>query len=85
MSDGRGAPLDGDGDGLSGGNHVSTLHRFSGDADGDGDVDGVDLAAFRRALGRTDAASLALFDFDGDGDVDGGDLAQFRKRFGRSL
>ena len=48
-------------------------------------MDGTDLQAFRKALGRNDAVSLALFDFDADGDVDGPDLGQFRKRLGRAL
>ena len=80
-----GLALDADGDGTPGGTRTDLFHRFFGDSDGDGDTDGTDLLAFRRALGRNDVVSLALFDYDADGDVDGTDLGQFRKRLGRGL
>jgi hypothetical protein len=85
--DGAGQTLDGNGDGIGGDDYVSPLtgpgriHRLFGDADGDGDVDAADFAAFRSAFG---GASI-VFDFDGDGDVDAADFGQFRARFGMSI
>lgn len=57
-----------------------------GDFDGDGDVDGSDLAVFAADFGRTDCASgpPCEGDFDNDGDVDGSDLAVFAADFGRT-
>ena len=55
-----------------------------GDFDGDGDVDGSDLATFAADFGRTDCNSDCEGDFDGDGDVDGSDLATFAADFGRT-
>jgi len=53
------------------------LHRLFGDADGDGDVDNLDLARFARAYqsAQGDDAYLAFLDRDGDGDVDADDRA----------
>jgi hypothetical protein len=76
-----GFPLDGDGDGVIGGNSVTAFHRLAGDADGDADVDATDFGAFRAAFGT----ASAVFDFDGDGDVDAGDFGTFRQRFGASV
>src|SRR5205823_15060478 len=82
-----GSLLDGDGNGTPGGNHALGFFRLFGDSDGDGDVDGLDLAAFRNAYGSTstDPNYNRAFDFDGDGDVDGLDLGQFRLRYGTTL
>lgn len=57
-----------------------------GDFDGDGDVDGSDLAVFAADFGRTDCATgdPCEEDFDDDGDVDGSDLAVFAADFGRT-
>jgi hypothetical protein len=57
-----------------------------GDFDGDGDVDGSDLAIFAADFGRTDCGSgpPCEGDFDHDGDVDGTDLAIFSSEFGRT-
>jgi hypothetical protein len=57
-----------------------------GDFDGDGDVDGSDLALFAADFGRTDCSTgdACEGDFDGDGDVDGSDLAVFASDFGRT-
>jgi hypothetical protein len=54
-----------------------TLFRLYGDADGDGDVDNLDLARFARSAGTRagDAAYLAFLDLDGDGDIDADDRA----------
>ncbi len=74
--------LDGDGDGMTGGNGLDSFFRLYGDSDGDRDVDAADLEAFVPALGTTseNEGFLWWFDFDGDGDVDGEDEAQFRAR-----
>jgi hypothetical protein len=79
-----GRELDGDGDGLAGGDRTDGFHRLFGDSDGDRDVDRVDRSLFRSAFGtrRGDAAYLWFFDFTGDGDVDGRDNGQFNRRFG---
>ena len=57
-----------------------------GDFDGDGDVDGSDLATFAADFGRTDCDTGpdCEGDFDGDNDVDGSDLAKFASDFGRT-
>jgi hypothetical protein len=81
-----GRELDGDGDGVAGGDRVDSFIRLFGDADGDGDVDQADRDSFRSAFhtAAADAGYLWSFDFDGDGDVDGRDNGQFSRRFGRA-
>ena len=56
------------------------------DDDGDGDVDGSDLAVFASEFGRTDCSpsNPCVGDFCRDGDVDGSDLAVFAADFGRT-
>jgi len=85
LADGYGAPIDGDGDGLAGGNGTTAFHRLFGDSDGDRDMDTLDMARFRRSFNGGAAAYLWWFDFDGDGDVDHADLARTRTRFGTFL
>ncbi|MCA9195386.1 MAG: hypothetical protein KDB03_26625, partial [Planctomycetales bacterium] len=79
--------LDGDRDGLPGGDVTDEFFRFLGDADGDLDVDLFDLALLRRSFGRSagDSSFNSAFDFDGDNDVDLFDLAIFRRNYGKSL
>jgi hypothetical protein len=81
-----GRELDGNGDGLAGGDLAEGFHRLFGDSDGDGDVDRQDRDLFRSTFGKTaaEAGYLWYFDFDGDGDVDGRDNGQFNRRFGQS-
>jgi hypothetical protein len=57
-----------------------------GDFDGDGDVDGTDLAVFAADFGRTNCGipTTCPGDFNNDGDVDGSDLAIFAADFGRT-
>ena len=77
--------LDGDANGLPGGNRVDTFFRLFGDSDGDGDVDRLDRDLFRTAF-KTNAGEVGYlwyFDFDGDGEVDGRDNGQFNRRFGQ--
>jgi hypothetical protein len=79
-----GREMDGDGNGLPGGNRVDGFFRLFGDSDGDGDVDGADRDLFRSAFKTSvgEAGYLWYFDFDGDGDVDGPDNGQFNRRSG---
>ena len=86
--------LDGDADGVPGGDYVSPtdtlgggagqlhLYRLFGDTDGNGIVDQVDLAQFRSANNSSsaDAAYIAALDADNSGAIDQFDLAQFRQR-----
>jgi hypothetical protein len=80
-----GLELDGDGNGLLGGDRVDGLFRLFGDGDGDRDLDGLDRGLFRSAFGKgaADVGYLWYFEFDGDGDVDGLDNGQFNRRFGQ--
>ena len=57
-----------------------------GDFNGDGDVDGSDLAIFAADFGRTNCGipTTCKGDFNNDGDVDGSDLATFAADFGRT-
>lgn len=73
--------LDGDGDGIAGGNRTVRFHRLFGDSNGDGVVNGTDQAAAKRALSVYNSA----FDFDNDGDVDAKDLDVFFSRMGRRI
>ena len=74
-----GRELDGDGNGLAGGDRVDSFFRLFGDSDGDGDVDRLDRDRFRSAFEKN-AGYLWHFDLDGDGD--GRDNGQFNRRFG---
>jgi hypothetical protein len=82
-----GQALDGDADGVAGGDHRFALHRLFGDADGNGTVDLVDLSAFRTTFnsGFGNPAYLAFLDADGNGTIDLVDLGEFRNRFNRTL
>jgi hypothetical protein len=85
VRDASGQELDGDGDGIAGGDRTEAFFRLFGDSDGDRDVDRLDRDLFRSALGKSigDAGYLWFFDFDGDGDVDGLDNGEFNRRFGQ--
>ena len=97
--DANGAALDGDGDGVIGGNYLSPtdtlgggagqlqLFRLFGDANGDGVVDQLDLAQFRSAnnSSSTDSTYLAYLDADNSGSIDQIDLGQFRQRNNSSV
>jgi hypothetical protein len=64
---------------------VTSFFRLFGDSNGNGVVNGQDLASFLDALGKRkgEACYLAYFDYDGDGRVDLGDLLQLLRRLGR--
>ena len=87
------ADLDGDDTGGGGENDYSipgALRVFApgceGDFDGDGDVDGSDLAVFTDAFGSSsiDGNYNPDADFNNDGYVDESDLAVFAANFGRT-
>jgi hypothetical protein len=86
-----GVALDGDGDGQAGGDFVlagdpvtNKLFRLFGDVNGDGTVNGLDLAAFRATFGTIvgSPSYVAFLDSTGDGAINGLDLTAFRNRFG---
>jgi hypothetical protein len=81
---GNGQPLDGDANGVAGGDFTLDFFRLFGDVNGDKAVDGLDLTMFRNAFGSVqgNAAYVPFLDFNGDGAIDGADLTQFRNRFG---
>ena len=78
-----GESLDGDSDGISGGDFSLPLFRHFGDSDGDRDVDFLDASRFRDALNTAegDVSYVAAFDFDGDGGIGSLDLAEFRENY----
>ncbi len=84
-------PLDGDGNGSPGGDHLfgdnatdAFFRKFS-DANGNGIVDLLDFADFRRTFGLTTGQTGYASEFDSDGDQAIGllDFAAFRRSFGR--
>jgi hypothetical protein len=85
VQDRWGRELDGNSDGVAGGNRLVGISRLFGDSDGDGDVDGLDRDLFRSALTKSvgEAGYVWYFDFDNDGDVDGHDNGMFNRRFGQ--
>ena len=94
-----GWPLDGDGDGIPGGDFVSPtdtspatpgqlkLYRLFGDINGDGFVNGVDLIAFRPTVGTAvgDPNFLPRWMRTTTGSSTELDLIQFRNRIGSSV
>jgi hypothetical protein len=87
IHDGFGQQLDGDGDGIAGGDHAVEFFRLYGDTDGDGDVDNLDLFRVRGAYGRSAAQDGYLWYLDSDADdtIGGTDLDEFLKRWGTRL
>jgi hypothetical protein len=86
IKDAGGRLLDGDEDGLAGGNYVDEFFRRFGDSDGDGDVDLADKQAFHTTYGKRsrDAGYLAYFDFNGNRKVGKDDLVLFLLAYRRS-
>ena len=68
MHDRFGRELDGDGNGLPGGDRVDSFFRLFGDSDGDRDVDLADALRFLSTFGRRagDSGFLGYFDIYGD-------------------
>jgi hypothetical protein len=75
----QGRLLDGDSDGLEGGNYVDEFFRMFGDTDGDGDVDRDDKQIFSKAFGKRsrDAGYLWYLDYNANGRIWAEDLALF--------
>ena len=83
VTDGAGNPLDANGDGTGGDDYVWTFFRLTCDANGDGKVDGAELAVWQAnydPLGRNQNTP-ATGDWDHDGDVDSADLALWQRRY----
>jgi hypothetical protein len=78
-----GAALDGDGDGLVGGDRAEHFFRLFGDVNGDGQVDAADRSAFLAAYrSRKDMANYRwYFDVNADGFIDSIDYYQFLRRY----
>jgi hypothetical protein len=91
VNDGTGHGMDGDGDGLVGGDYVvgsaQGLFRLFGDVNGDAIVNGLDFGFFKDAFGTQlgDPNYLAYFDVNADNVINGFDFGQFRTRFGTML
>jgi hypothetical protein len=87
VRDASGLKLDGDGDGVAGGDRSDAFHRLYGDSDGDRDVDLWDLGRFLSTFGRRrgDTHFLAYFDVNGDDQVGVVDLIAFARRLGTHL
>jgi autotransporter-associated beta strand protein len=95
----NGLALDGDSDGIAGGDYVSPpdvqgggpgqlqLYRLFGDATGDGLVDPQDLGQFRTTYNASvgGSAYLAYLDSDNSGVVGPEDLGQFRSHFNATV
>jgi len=84
-----GVAIDGDGDGVAGGNLVfgdtetDNFFRFFGDADGNRVVNAPDLLEFRRTWLSSDSSSNfdASFDSNADGNINVVDLLAFRGNY----
>jgi hypothetical protein len=64
---------------------VFSFGNLAGDSGGAPTVDATDLARVRRAVGRTDAASLDLYDFNRDGTINAVDVLVTRLNQRRTL
>jgi hypothetical protein len=82
-----GRELDGDGDGVAGGDHNDALFRLYGDSDGDRDVDLSDLRRFVSTFGRQrgDPNYLWWLDVNADDRVGLIDAIAFARRLGTHL
>ena len=85
-----GAPLDGDGNGTAGDDHVfgddatDNFFRQYGDRNGNGTVDLLDFADFRSTFGLSEGAAGYFAELDANNDDSIGliDFAEFRANFG---
>ncbi len=81
-----GVALDGNADGLAGGDYqfVDQFFRKFGDENGNGVVELLDFARFRSSFGKQigEAGFLRGFDADGNGSIGLIDFAEFRSNFG---
>jgi hypothetical protein len=87
ITDALGRALDGDHDGVAGGDGDAALFRLLGDTQGDRFVDTLDLHTFYSAYGSRygDPNYLWYCDFDASGNVDTSDLFKFYAAFGIPL
>lgn len=85
VTDALGASLDGDGDGVMGGDWSYTLHRLYGDIDGGASVDVGDLGILATHYGETGDWWTLNADLNADGGVDVGDLGILATGYGQSL
>ena len=87
ITDSNGQPLDGDGNGFTGGDSVTSFYRLYGDVNGDRVVNLVDMTAFRGTFGTAAGGPgfLDYLDSDGDGVMSLIDLTVFRNHFGMIL
>jgi hypothetical protein len=97
VTDCNAAALDGDNDGVSGGNYVSPadtvggaglhLYRLFGDANGDGVVDATDLGLIRSTFNANSSQAnyVWFLDCDNSGAVDAQDIGQFKLRFNTNV
>jgi len=86
VADQLGQKLDSDNDGITDGpaTEIASFETLFGDLNGDGHVDGEEVAASAHANGAHlgDAAYLWFLDFDGDGVINGADHRQVARRNG---
>ncbi|MCA9140695.1 MAG: right-handed parallel beta-helix repeat-containing protein [Planctomycetales bacterium] len=88
-----GMTLDGNADGVAGDDYVfgdeigDRFFRFSGDSDGDRDVDVQDYGQFAQSFLQPPTSKTydTSFDFDGGNDIDGRDLAMLEANFLKKL
>ncbi|MFO0977379.1 MAG: PKD domain-containing protein [Planctomycetaceae bacterium] len=87
------APLDGNGDGLSGGTYIlgnqagHQFFRLFGDANGDRVVNTTDASLFNLTYRKTSSQNgfNFAFDYDGDGDVDSLDYLYMRGQINKTM
>jgi hypothetical protein len=79
-----GTPLDGNEDGLRGGDHAFHFHHLTGDADRNRSVDFADLVTLAQNYG-TSRRTFSTGDFDYDDDCDFADLVLLAQRYNTSL
>jgi hypothetical protein len=87
ITDSAGYALDGDGNGIVGGNSTTAFHRYYGDINGDRRVDIADFGMFSTTFGlHTGQPGFNVAcDFNGDGVIDIADFGQFSIRFFMTL
>src|SRR5262249_7002674 len=80
----QGQAVDGDGDGFSGGDYLTTFFRDFGDVFGDAVVDRFDKSVFMTTYKSTSSDSNYIWylDFDADGVINSVDLVQLSLRLG---
>ncbi|MFO0818628.1 MAG: hypothetical protein U1A77_11840 [Pirellulales bacterium] len=82
-----GLALDGNADGLAGGDRQDAFFRLFGDSDGDRDVDTIDAWRFFASMGKRRGQSgyVDYFDHNADGQINGLDNVEFTRRLRRRI